>query len=275
MENRQMQSQVDSANLKRRNKKLVVVIVVLAVVATLAVATAIGLGIGNSRSKEPVARRVEVAAPSVNSKPCGDYPFTATRKVVLRDFFDYGVYSDDPWTFCERLRIMRNEIYARHGYIFSSEDLRNHFGQKRWYTPISKNITLSDVEKFNVYYIQVCENELSPPMKRGEMQPGDGPWGTDMLCLFHSDGDGFLELHLNKWGEHCDYSYGYTKQELRYLRNSIYASRGYIFDDPDLREFFMRKWWYRPVTKTVELSDVEKHNVEFIKRNEQAVYGGN
>lgn len=35
----------------------------------------------------------------------------------------------------EQLRIARNEIYARHGYIFRSEDLQTYFSGKEWYSP--------------------------------------------------------------------------------------------------------------------------------------------
>lgn len=32
------------------------------------------------------------------------------------------------------LRLLRNEIFARHGYIFQSEDLQQHFSQQAWGT---------------------------------------------------------------------------------------------------------------------------------------------
>lgn len=35
----------------------------------------------------------------------------------------------------EELRLARNEIYARHGRMFSAEDLKNYFQSKSWYTP--------------------------------------------------------------------------------------------------------------------------------------------
>jgi hypothetical protein len=52
----------------------------------------------------------------------------------------------------ESARLMRNEIYARHGYIFRSEDLRQHFGAKSWYRPnraFSEDL-LSPIERANV-----------------------------------------------------------------------------------------------------------------------------
>ncbi|BFL48467.1 YARHG domain-containing protein [Lactonifactor longoviformis] len=35
----------------------------------------------------------------------------------------------------EEIRIARNEIYARHGYMFSTQDLQEYFSGKSWYTP--------------------------------------------------------------------------------------------------------------------------------------------
>ena len=48
----------------------------------------------------------------------GRYPVTRIRKLVYGDVANLSA-SD--------LRIMRNEIYARHGYIFSSDDLKQVF----------------------------------------------------------------------------------------------------------------------------------------------------
>ncbi|WP_415225378.1 YARHG domain-containing protein [Psychromonas sp.] len=30
------------------------------------------------------------------------------------------------------LRLMRNEIFARHGFIFKSKDLKRYFSQRSW-----------------------------------------------------------------------------------------------------------------------------------------------
>lgn len=38
------------------------------------------------------------------------------------------------------LRLMRNEIFARHGYIFKSADLRNHFSKQPWYNARYSNV---------------------------------------------------------------------------------------------------------------------------------------
>jgi hypothetical protein len=38
----------------------------------------------------------------------------------------------------KELRILRNEIYAKHGRIFESKDLRDYFGKCTWYHPSKK-----------------------------------------------------------------------------------------------------------------------------------------
>ncbi|MGL5436939.1 MAG: YARHG domain-containing protein [Lachnospiraceae bacterium] len=58
----------------------------------------------------------------------------------------------------DELRIAKNEIYARHGRIFSSQDLQNYFDSKSWYSgtisadAFNENV-LSQVEKDNVALI--------------------------------------------------------------------------------------------------------------------------
>lgn len=58
------------------------------------------------------------------------------------------------------LRIMRNWIYARHGYSFRSQDLRNYFSQFEWYHPKYTEIPynfLSDIEQRNIELIKRYE----------------------------------------------------------------------------------------------------------------------
>jgi uncharacterized membrane protein YvbJ len=61
----------------------------------------------------------------------------------------------------EQLRLARNEIYARHGYVFNSSDLQKYFSSKSWYQPnTSYNGSLSDVEKENVKLLKASEAHM-------------------------------------------------------------------------------------------------------------------
>lgn len=57
------------------------------------------------------------------------------------------------------LKIMRNEIFARHGYIFQTDEMRNYFSGKSWYNPryYDVNDMLTKVEKENITLIKNFE----------------------------------------------------------------------------------------------------------------------
>ena len=60
----------------------------------------------------------------------------------------------------ETLRLMRNEIMARHGYVFQAQDLKDYFSREPWYSPSDNNssIKLSFIEQLNVDLIVGEEN---------------------------------------------------------------------------------------------------------------------
>ena len=57
------------------------------------------------------------------------------------------------------LRILRNTIFAKHGYIFASNDLREHFSKFAWYNGVNINVQdrLTETDRMNVAIIQSRE----------------------------------------------------------------------------------------------------------------------
>lgn len=82
----------------------------------------------------------------------GKYPLTRLRKLVPQDL--KGLSSSE-------LRLMRNEIYARHGYLFVSADINRYFMSQSWYIPRSNNSAvlkeLSAIERYNIEFIRGYE----------------------------------------------------------------------------------------------------------------------
>lgn len=60
------------------------------------------------------------------------------------------------------LRILRNTIFARHGYRFKSKDLQTHFAQYGWYKPTTSNVDslLTPVDRDNLSTVQQQEHVL-------------------------------------------------------------------------------------------------------------------
>ena len=102
----------------------------------------------------------EIAPPEKTSPPVtppatapqaagsGRWPWTSQRPIQPGEI--------DPLSLGE-LELMRNEIYARHGWIFRRADLRNYFQSQPWYRPRSDNAYYSN---------QQVEAELSPLERR-------------------------------------------------------------------------------------------------------------
>ncbi|WP_024739991.1 YARHG domain-containing protein [Tenacibaculum maritimum] len=62
----------------------------------------------------------------------------------------------------EELRLIRNEIFARKGYVFKSEDLNTYYKTKSWYKPDSTiEVTLSDKEQSYIGKVKHFETQFT------------------------------------------------------------------------------------------------------------------
>ena len=61
----------------------------------------------------------------------------------------------------QELRLMRNEVFARHGYIFKTNEMREYFSSQDWYEPKFDDVNhlLTDLEKVNILLIKRIEKK--------------------------------------------------------------------------------------------------------------------
>lgn len=60
----------------------------------------------------------------------------------------------------ETLRLMRNDIYARYGYIFKNKELNKIFKEQSWYRPTTSDassLKFNEIERINITLIQNME----------------------------------------------------------------------------------------------------------------------
>lgn len=84
----------------------------------------------------------------------------------------------------DELRLMRNEILARHGWKFQSKDLQEHFGKQSWYKPGNNNnaIKLHIIEQVNIQLIK--SEETVPDEERGYRDFSSGPeYNSELRAL--------------------------------------------------------------------------------------------
>ncbi|MDO5522240.1 MAG: YARHG domain-containing protein [bacterium] len=165
----------------------------------------------------------------------------------------------------EQLRIARNEIFARHGRRFESQDLQQYFDGCSWYrgTINPKDFdddSLSKVEKANIKKIKEREKALN-----GEIQNKKSVEKVNGFYIYDSD-----IRYLTK-----DELSIYSAKELRIIRNEIYARHGRKFTSKDLQQYFNGCDWYNGCIEVKDFdddqifSDVEKANVKLIQEVEK------
>jgi hypothetical protein len=88
------------------------------------------------------------ASPAPQGAWGGRWPWTSTRLIQPAELYPLSL---------QDLEIMRNEIYARHGWVFRRQDLRQYFENQPWYRPSSDNAFYSN---------RRVEAELSPIERR-------------------------------------------------------------------------------------------------------------
>ena len=83
-------------------------------------------------------------------KNAGDFPEASTRLLTEEDVNN---------KMKEDLELMRNEIYARHGYCFVKKRTREQFENFDWYIPNSTDIKkdITAIEKQNIKLIKKFE----------------------------------------------------------------------------------------------------------------------
>ena len=90
------------------------------------------------------------AAPPPQAAWGGRWAWTSARLIQPDDLMPLSL---------RELELMRNEIYARHGWVFNRQDLRDYFSRQPWYSPKGD---LSNRDQAN-YYAQA---ELTPLEKK-------------------------------------------------------------------------------------------------------------
>ncbi|PYS30084.1 MAG: hypothetical protein DMF75_16425, partial [Acidobacteria bacterium] len=139
------------------------------------------------------------------------------------------------------LRLLRNEIYARHGRIFKTTWIQQYFGNQPWYDPKEdfKDEDLTGPDKTNVETIVAYENKLHNQITTQPI--------TSALLQ------------------------GLFLEDVRKMHDEIYARHGKVFKDPWTQKYFASFDWYKanPSYTDASLSAVEKGNVAVIAAYEK------
>ncbi len=139
------------------------------------------------------------------------------------------------------LRLIRNEFWARRGRKFNTPGFQSVYEWQDWYQPLKdqSQVKLNDIEQRNVKLIEREEAKLRDKIAN--------------------------EAITNEMVE------GLFVEDLRVLRNEIYAKHGRVFKDPNLQKYFAAQSWYQPNPefKDEDLSKTESDNLIIIAEVEK------
>lgn len=187
--------------------------------------------------------RVAEASKHVTVQP-GDMRYWTTRSLTPKKL---GVHSGAEW------RVLRAEVEAIHGKRFGEAWLQQYFDERYWYKPSDKYDPkgLSALEQKNLDTIAAAQKKS----RKVALAPGD------------------MELFENKLIA-ANMLHGLSLNELRLLRNEIYARHGRQFQAPWLSQYFFSQPWYQPNEnfKDEDVTGSDKTNVETIVAYEKKIH---
>lgn len=84
-----------------------------------------------------------------------DYLFPSDSRLLTEEYLNSKSNNE--------IDLIRNEIYARHGYIFQMEEFYNYFIQKSWYRPVESDMnkvyeSFNQTEKQNIEILSKYQN---------------------------------------------------------------------------------------------------------------------
>lgn len=179
-------------------------------------------------------------------------PLNLSDKWVVKYDYPYNYY------YQYKIDIKAPGQMSNHGdYVeFSSED----------YQP-SGNITVS-----------VKINEITSLLEGCKEENVNNCWRSSLekvLFLRPYEGDKRIyiepDLALVLVSDYMGGHWKFYAEALPYIRNEIFARKGYVFKSDKYNEYFNKMPWYKPKYENIELNEIEMKNIEFIKGFENGI----
>lgn len=167
----------------------------------------------------------------------------------------------------QQLYFARNEIFARHGFDFSTPLLKFYFKSRDWYEvrPGFKNPEFSAIERQNIDLILAVEKSKGGPFVSAKIiLPGESQVPAPDIFSYSSK-----KLLTRPALEKL------STKELSIARNEIFARHGFPFESNVLRSFFLNKGTYRPnpAATSPSFNAIEQQNLWLIRKLER-INGG-
>jgi len=208
------------------------------------------------------AGHAEAAVAANQPAAAGLYPEVGTRPLTQTE-----IEGKTP----AELRIMRNEVFARHSYAFRTSAMHDYFAGQTWYPPRYDDVStlLTRIEVANLELIRKYEATVAAQETAARPFDSDGP---PVAAARISPSPAAVGLYPETTSRRLTLAdlEGKTPWELRVMRNEIFARHSYAFKTKKMKGFFGRQDWYPPLYRDVSsvLSGIEVANIDLIRKQE-------
>lgn len=150
----------------------------------------------------------------------------------------------------EQIQFLINQIYAKNGYVFRSQEIQNYFSQMPWYVAVSNDtsrLSMSSLDRSNL----------------------------NLLIRFRDQHGGGISSELGWiWTRHvvdspisASYVSNLSDYDIQLLINTIYAKNGYLFETKELQALFDGQPWYQGKIHEADqlpFSSIDKENLQLL-----------
>ncbi len=158
--NNEINDDIESNNPHKKKKKIAIVCTIICIVAAFGVGS---LFAGGALQQDNKDEEPEVYTPVVEEIEEYDKDLENDEYLIADSDSRYLTESELSAYTTEELSFIRNEIFARYGYVFNNEKYINYFSEKSWYTPDSSfegnKEDFNDYEIENINLIKSLESE--------------------------------------------------------------------------------------------------------------------
>ena len=155
----------------------------------------------------------------------------------------------------DELQFTINQIYAKNGYIFSTDSIQSYFSQMSWYYPVtsdSGSLHMSSMDQANIKLLT---------RYRDTQRSAGYSASTSVGSLWTYNA---VQAPLSE-----SFVASLTGYDVQLLINTIYAKNGYIFSSPSLAALFEGQPWYWGWTtdaSELSFSSTDKNNLRLLEK---------
>ncbi len=155
----------------------------------------------------------------------------------------------------DEIQFTINQIYAKNGYIFSTDSIQSYFSQMSWYYPVT-----SDSGALHMSAMDQANLKLLSRYRDSQRSAGySASTSVGSLWTYNA-----VQSPLSE-----SFVASLTSYDVQLLINTIYAKNGYIFSTPSLATLFEgQPWYWGWTTDASELafSDMDWSNLKLLEK---------